>query len=261
MNWTLIFLGSIVTLGATSLGALPALMLHTLSERTNNILMGFSAGIMLSATSFSLLDPALDLLSNQIGNKTVGSFAVGAMILIGAFFLFLCDRFIPHEHFITGREGRATKIQLKRIWLFVLAITIHNFPEGLAVGSIIGSQSFSLALPVVAGIGLQDFPEGFVVAAAFMSVGYSKKESILAAISTGTVEAIAALLGFGATTFFTILLPWFLAFSGGAMLYVVVEEMIPEIQSKRVSSDASAGLLLGFVMMMILDVVLSTYLV
>lgn len=257
MNWNLIFFGSAVTLAATSIGAIPAFGMRYLSTRTINILMGFSAGVMLSASSFSLIIPALDLAGAQLKNKMVGAILIAIMILLGASLLFLCDKFIPHEHFISGREGGQSSVQLKRIWLFILAITIHNFPEGLAVGSGLGSQSFSLAMPIVFGIGLQDVPEGFVVAAALMSVGYSKKESFLTAVITGIVEAIAALLGFLATTIFTPLLPWFLAFAGGAMLYVVVEEIIPEIQSKKISSDASAGLLFGFVLMMVLDVAFS----
>lgn len=257
MNWSLIFLGSAVTLVATSIGAIPALFLRHLSDRANNVLMGFSAGVMLSASSFSLIIPSLKLATDQMQNKTMGSLVVGGMILLGALFLFLCDKFIPHEHFITGREGGYSSTHLKRIWLFVLAITLHNFPEGLAVGSGLGSQSFTIALPIVVGIGLQDLPEGFVVAAALMSVGYSKRQSLFTAVITGVVEAVAAAVGFMATTFFSLLLPWMLAFAGGAMLYVVIDEMIPEIQSKRISSDASAGVLFGFVLMMFLDVALS----
>lgn len=257
MNWNLVFLGSAVTLAATSIGAIPAFVLSYLSARTINILMGFSAGVMLSASSFSLIIPALELAGAQLKNEIAGAILIALMILLGAFLLFLCDKLIPHEHFISGREGGQSSVQLKRIWLFILAITIHNFPEGLAVGSGLGSQSFNLALPIVFGIGLQDVPEGFVVAAALLSVGYSKKESFLTAVITGIVEAIAALLGFLATTIFAILLPWLLAFAGGAMLYVVVEEIIPEIQSRKISSDASAGLLFGFVLMMVLDVAFS----
>ncbi len=257
MNWQLIFLGSAVTACATTLGALPALWLRHLSERANNVLMGFSAGVMLSASSFSLIVPALHLAAVETKAKFYGALLVGVAILLGAAFLFLCDRLIPHEHFVSGREGGPSSVQLKRIWLFVMAITLHNFPEGLAVGSGVGSQSFSLALPIVMGIGLQDVPEGFVVAAALMSVGYSKWQSIFVAIITGVVEAIASLFGFIATSFFQPLLPWMLAFAGGAMIYVVVEEMIPEIQGKRISSDASGGLLVGFVLMMVLDVALS----
>lgn len=253
MDWQLIFVGSAVTAVATTLGAIPAMGMRKLSARTNNVLMGFCAGIMLSASSFSLIVPALDLGVKQTESRFGTSFAVAAMILFGAFFLSLCNRFVPHEHFHFGLEGGTSKLELKRIWLFVLAITLHNFPEGLAVGSGTGSQSFELALPIIAGIGLQDIPEGFVVAAALLSVGYSRRESLFVAVITGLVEAAGAVFGYLATSFFTILLPWTLAFAGGAMIYVVVEEMIPEIQGKRVSSDASGGLLVGFVTMMILD--------
>lgn len=177
MNWQLVFLGSAVAACATSLGALPALGLRHLSTRSNNVLMGFSAGVMLSASSFSLIVPSLYLAADQTKTKFYGA--------------------------------------------------------------------------------LQDVPEGFVVAAALMSVGYTKWQSIFVAVITGIVEAIAALFGFIATSFFQPLLPWMLAFAGGAMIYVVVEEMIPEIQGKRISSDASGGLLVGFVLMMVLDVALS----
>lgn len=257
MNWQLVFIGSAVTLFSTSLGAIPAIWLRHLSDRTNNALMGFSAGIMLSASSFSLIIPALGLAAIQSGSKFGGASITGFMVLAGALFLYLCNRFVPHEHFVSGREGLSSAVNLKRIWLFVLAITLHNFPEGLAVGSGVGSQSFDLALPIVAGIGLQDLPEGFVVAAALMSAGYSRPESVFVAVITGVVEAFAALLGFVATSFFHPLLPWMLAFAGGAMIYVVVEEMIPEIQRKKTAHEASAGLVLGFVLMMILDVALT----
>lgn len=255
MNWHLMILASAVTALATGIGALPALALRYVSERSKNILMGFSAGIMLAASAFSLIIPALDLSGDQNGGKFLGATIVGVFVLAGALFLYLCNRFVPHEHFVAGREG-GSALQLKRIWLFVFAIALHNFPEGLAVGSGVGSQDFSIALPILAGIGLQDLPEGFVVAAALLSVNYSARESLFVAIITGVVEALAAVLGFIATSFFQPLLPWLLAFAGGAMIYVVVEEMIPEIQEKKVASDASAGLLVGFVVMMVLDVAL-----
>lgn len=256
MNWQLVFLGSAVAAFATSLGALPALGLRHLSSHTNNILMGFSAGIMLSASSFSLIIPSLELAGAQTKSQAAGAIFVAFMILLGGLFLFLCDRWIPHEHFISGREGGPSTVQLRRIWLFVFAIALHNFPEGLAIGSGVGSQDFKLALPIVIGIGLQDLPEGFVVAAALGSVGYGKWESLFVAIITGIVEAIAALAGFIATAIVQPVLPWMLAFAGGAMLYVVIEEMIPEIQRKRIASEATAAILVGFVLMMILDVAL-----
>ncbi|MGE4133855.1 MAG: ZIP family metal transporter [Bdellovibrionales bacterium] len=133
---------------------------------------------------------------------------------------------------------------------------MHNFPEGLAVGSSIGGQSFGLALPVIAGIGLQDLPEGFVVAASLLSVGYGKMASVFVAVITGVVESFAAVIGLLMTSSTHSLLPWALAFAGGAMVYVVLEEMIPEIRSKSPVGEGTAGVLFGFVLMMILDVAL-----
>lgn len=254
MSLDLIIIGSAVTALATSLGALPALFVGYLSKRWNNLLMGFSAGVMLSASAFSLILPALELSKTQFHqNSWLAPSTVGVYILIGALFLLCCNRFIPHEHFVSGREGKAKGLQLKRIWLFVFAIAIHNLPEGLAVGSGAGSHSVDLALPILLGIGLQDIPEGFVVAVALMSVGYSKHKSLAISVLTGVVEAAAAVLGFFATSFFAPLLPVALAFAGGAMVYVVVEEMIPEIHLKSVSNDVSIGIMVGFVLMMVLD--------
>lgn len=257
MNWSLVLLGSAVTALATGLGALPALGVHRLSARSQNVLMGFSAGVMLSASSFSLINPALRLVvEGSAEGKTLNALFVGLAILGGGAFLHLCNRFVPHEHFVSGREGGISSVRLKRIWLFVFAITLHNFPEGLAVGSGMGSQSFSLALPIVTGIALQDFPEGFVVAAALIGAGYTRWQGLWVAFLTGVVEAGAALLGFFATSFVTALLPWSLAFAGGAMIYVVSDEIIPESHRKDHASEATAGLLFGFVLMMVLDVAL-----
>lgn len=258
MNWNLVVIGCLITAGATSLGALPATLLKHLSARMNNILVGFCAGIMLAASSFSLIIPALELSSVQLNSRILGALLTAFLILFGAFFLFLCNRYIPHEHFISGTERNISALHLKRIWLFVLAITIHNFPEGLAVGSGVASQSFKLALPIVFGIGLQDLPEGFVVAAALISVGYTRKQSIYISILTGVVEAVAAVLGFIATAAFVPFLSSMLAFAGGAMIYVVIEEMIPEIQTKKISSDSTGGILFGFVLMMFLDTALNS---
>ena len=256
MDWKLASLGVGVTFLGTGLGALPAFALGSLSARTNNLLIGFSAGIMLSASSFSLILPALGLAKLQCGNPFMGALLVGTLIWFGALFLYLCNRYIPHEHFVSGREGGPTSLQLKRIWLFIFAITLHNFPEGLAVGSSIGGQSLTLALPVIAGIGLQDMPEGFVVAASLLSVGYRRATSIFVAVITGIVESIAAVIGLLMTSSMHSLLPWSLAFAGGAMTYVVLEEMIPEIRSKSPVGEGTAGVLFGFVLMMILDVAL-----
>ncbi len=255
---TLALLGSAVTLFSTSLGALPALFTRRISERAQDVLMGFSAGIMLAATCFSLLVPALRLASEGPRPKTVSGLLVAACLLGGGGFLHLCNRHVPHEHFVKGQEGGPTAAaRLRRIWLFVLAITLHNFPEGLAVGAGVGSMDMTLAAPILVGIGLQDVPEGFVVAVALAGVNYTLRQALFAAFLTGVVEAVAALVGFAATSQAQGLLPWALAFSGGAMLYVISDEMIPESHRKEFAAEATAGLMVGFVLMMFLDTALS----
>lgn len=253
----LALLGSAVTLFSTSLGALPTLLMKRVSERTQDVLMGFSAGVMLAATCFSLLNPALSLAVDQLGNKMLSGAAVACFVLLGGVFLHACDRYIPHEHFIKGREGGPPSVQLKRIWLFVFAITLHNFPEGLAVGSGVGSLDPVVATPILAGIALQDIPEGFVVAMALTGVQYTRWQGLFIAFVTGVVEAVAALIGFAATTQAQSVLPWTLALSGGAMLYVISNEMIPESHRKEFAREATAGLMVGFALMMFLDTSLS----
>jgi ZIP family zinc transporter len=248
--------GSAVTLFSTSAGALPALFMRRISERAQDVLMGFSAGIMLAATCFSLLVPALRLASEAPRPKTLSGLAVAACVLAGGAFLHLCNRYVPHEHFVKGAEGRKAAAQLRRIWLFVFAITLHNFPEGLAVGAGTGSLDPKLAMPILIGIGLQDLPEGFVVAVALTGVGYTLRQSFFVAFVTGVIEALAALLGFAATSQAQGLLPWALAFAGGAMLYVISDEMIPESHRKEFAAEATAGLMVGFVLMMFLDTAL-----
>jgi ZIP family zinc transporter len=253
----LALVGSAVTLFSTSLGALPTFLTKRVPERTQDALLGFSAGVMLAATCFSLLTPALRLAAGVTGGKITAGLGAAACMLAGALFLHLCNKLIPHEHFVRGREGGPPSTQLKRIWLFVLAITLHNFPEGLAVGSGAGSLDPTLAVPIMTGIGLQDVPEGFVVAVALIGVQYTRAQALFVTVLTGVIEAAAALLGFAATSQAQSILPWALALSGGAMLYVVVDEMIPESQRKQFPKEATAGLMIGFVLMMFLDTSLS----
>ena len=253
----LALLGSAVTLFSTSLGALPTLLTKRVSERTRDTLMGFSAGVMLAATCFSLLNPALQLAAERGGHKIFSGAAVAGFVLLSAGFLHLCDRYIPHEHFIKGREGSPPSVRLKRIWLFVFAITLHNFPEGLAVGAGVGSLDPAVATPILVGIALQDIPEGFVVALALIGVQYTRGQGLFIAFLTGVVEAVAALIGFAATLQTRSVLPWMLALAGGAMLYVISNEMIPESHRKEFAREATAGLMVGFVLMMFLDTSLS----
>lgn len=253
----LALVGSGVTLFSTSLGALPAMFTRRVSERTQDVLMGFSAGVMLAATCFSLLAPALRMAVEGTDARVVPGLGVAACVLFGGLFLHLCNRLIPHEHFVKGREGPARAAQLRRIWLFVFAIALHNFPEGLAVGTGTGSLDLAVAVPILVGIALQDIPEGFVVAVALTGVAYGRGHALFVVVLTGVVEAAAALVGFVATSQAQSVLPWALALSGGAMLYVVSDEMIPESHRKEFAKEATAGLMAGFVLMMFLDTSLS----
>lgn len=252
--WALAFIGAAVTAFSTTLGAVPAMIRPHLSARTQDILGGFSAGIMLAATAFSLIIPSLGMFREQTGSNIFAGFLASFMVLMGGVFLHACNRFIPHEHFVKGREGGEAGMRLKRIWLFVFAIGLHNFPEGLAVGSGMGSMDLKIAFPILAGIALQDLPEGFVVAAALLSVSYSRREALMATVVTGLVEGAAALLGFFATVEIAGILPYALAFCGGSMLYVVSDEIIPESHRAGNGAAATAGLMGGFTLMMFLDV-------
>jgi ZIP family zinc transporter len=243
-----------VTFLATSLGALPAAAMGGLSGRKRDLLLGLSAGVMLAATSFSLLQPALDLATVD-RPPLWGASLVALALLMGAALIHAANQMIPHEHFFRGQEGK-NAAALKRIWLFILAITIHNIPEGLAVGVTSGSEIAHISLPVLLGIGFQDIPEGLVVAMALLANGYRTRDSIFVAVVTGAIEALGAVVGYFFVQVTQGVLPWTLAFSGGMMLYVISHEMIPEFHSRGFEKEATFGLMVGFALMMILDVAL-----
>ena len=227
---------------ATGAGALPVLFTRRVSDRVLDVMLGFSAGVMLAATAFSLIVPAIDL-----GGPFVAVFG----IIIGALVLHLIDRFVPHFHPGLGAEGPASR--LSKVWLFVLAITIHNFPEGLAVGVSFGSGDVAAGLVIATAIGLQNMPEGLAVALPLVREGYSRRKSLLYGTLTGLVEPLGGLLGIALVSIFMPILPWGLAFAAGAMLFVVSDEMIPESHRKGFEREATFGLIAGFVVMMLLD--------
>ncbi len=231
---------------ATGLGAIPVLFpsLHSLSHRVKDELLGFAAGVMLAATAFSLLVPSID--------RGGPGMAISG-VLAGALLLDLLDRVIPHEHFEKGREGPASK--LRKIWLFVLAITLHNFPEGLAVGVSFGSQNIADGITVALAIGLQNIPEGLAVAISLLSAGYSRKRAFLYALLTGCVEPLGGLLGISLVSFMHAFLPFGLALAGGAMLFVIGDEIIPETHHGPSARYSTYALMVGFVVMMGLDTI------
>jgi ZIP family zinc transporter len=245
MNAEIIWLGAIASLAAglaTGAGALPVLFTRRISDRLLDVMLGFSAGVMLAATSFSLIVPALDL-----GGPWVAVFG----LILGALVLHLVDRFIPHFHPYIGAEGPPSK--LSKVWLFVIAITIHNFPEGLAVGVSFGSGDAAAGLVIALAIGLQNMPEGLAVALPLLREQYSRSKSLGYATLTGLVEPVGGLLGVALISVFQPILPWGLAFAAGAMLFVVSDEMIPESHRKGFAREATFGLIAGFVVMMFLD--------
>jgi len=244
-------LASLAAGAATGVGALPALFYQRISPRVEDGLLGFGAGVMLAATSFSLILPAIDHAGGGLGAAMI----VAGGMLLGGLFLYLSDHFAPHEHFISGPQG-ADLGRLKRIWLFVIAITIHNFPEGLAVGVGFGGGDIANGLTLAMGIGLQNMPEGLVVALALLREGYSLRYALMVSLLTGLVEPIGGLIGVGVVSVAAPLLPWGLAFAAGAMLYVVSDEIIPESHRKGYEDEATFGVMVGFVIMMLLDVTL-----
>ncbi|MCS7114771.1 MAG: ZIP family metal transporter [Nitrososphaerota archaeon] len=227
---------------ATGAGAIPIFLKRNFSDDTLDVLLGFAAGVMLAATAFSLLVPAIELSGPWI--------AVGALIM-GTFLLHFIDRFIPHFHPVAGPEGPPSK--LSKIWLFIIAITIHNFPEGLAVGVSFGSGEVAAGLVVATAIGLQNAPEGLAVALPLLREKYSKWRSLGYATLTGLVEPVGGLIGIALVSLAHSVLPWGLAFAAGAMLFVVVDEMVPESHKKGFGRKATFGFIGGFVIMMLLD--------
>ncbi len=251
--WQVALLGCLASANATGLGALPVLLTEKISDKLQAILLGFGAGVMLAATCFSLLVPAIDSLHarNILQMQAAGIICAG--MAIGYLFIFLCDRYAPHEHFLKGYEGLQLR-NMSRVWLFIIAITIHNFPEGLAVGVGFGSGDLTEAIPLAIGIGLQNIPEGLVVALALLAERYPKWQAIAIAATTGIVEPIGSLIGYLAVSFVAALLPWGLSFAAGAMLYVISHEIIPESHRKGFDSEATFGLMVGFFLMLFLDV-------
>lgn len=249
-------LGGMVAALATALGAVPILFGKTLSQRTSDTMLGFAAGVMLSASYFSLILPGIAAAETIYGDLVIAALVAGAGIALGAGFVAWLNSTLPHEHFETGPEGGADKKAVARIWLFVIAITIHNFPEGMSIGVAFGGDEISGGISVMTGISLQDMPEGLAVAVAIMGRGYSKWRAFGVAALTGLVEPLGAFIGAGAVSISTQLLPWGLTFAAGAMLYIISHEIVPETHRSGHQNRATVGLIFGLILMMILDVTL-----
>ena len=233
--------------GATVLGALLGFAFKKISHKFSDIVLAFAAGIMLAAAVIGLILPSLDY-----GGKFVLLVTV-AGIFCGALCLNLLDRLVPHLHRLSGVDQEAhpeQSAQLSKILLFVMAIAIHNLPEGIAAGVGFGKGNDGEAITIAAGIALQNIPEGMVIIAPMLAAGMKPVRTFLIAMMTGIVEVLGTLLGYFAVTISTAILPFALAFAGGTMLYVISDEMIPETHAHGSERGATYSLLAGFALML-----------
>ncbi|ACN83132.1 ZIP family metal transporter [Brachyspira hyodysenteriae] len=259
---SLALFGGGITFAFTALGS--ALVFFFMSEIKPKLLAtmyGFAAGVMTAASFWSLLAPSIELSENtNLPNWLIPV----AGFLLGAFFIWVLDKVMPHMHIVNGNEEtEGAKVQLSKSILLFLAITLHNIPEGLAVGVTFGAFSvgdsgvtFNAALALALGIGLQNFPEGAAVSLPLKTTGVSKLKSFSLGAISGIVEPIAAVIGALAVTKLTVILPIALAFSAGAMMYVVIEELVPEAVAEEHNHFGVFGFIFGFAIMMVLDVAL-----
>jgi ZIP family zinc transporter len=254
-------LATLFTWGVTALGAAVVFVFKEVNRKLLDAMLGFAAGIMIAASFWSLLNPAIAL-AEEMGGRPWVPAVVG--FLAGGAFLWAVDKVMPHLHLGFPRsEAEGIKTSWHRSVLLVLAITLHNIPEGLAVGVAFGavasgieSANLGAAVALALGIGIQNFPEGLAVAAPLRREGWSRRKSFAYGQASGLVEPIAGVIGAFAVIWMRPMLPYALSFAAGAMIYVVVEELIPESQLQKNTDLATVGAMLGFAVMMMLDVAL-----
>lgn len=233
--------------GATIVGVLLGFLFQKIPHEWNDLVLGYAAGIMLGAAILGLIIPSLE--SGNVWITLCG-------ILVGSIFLNFADKMTPHLHRITGldQEAHAEKqSRLNKVMLFVMAIAIHNLPEGIAAGVGFGTENIGNAMTVALGIALQNIPEGMVIVTPLILAGVPKVRVFFIACFTGVIEIVGAMLGYGAVTIATSILPFALAFAGGTMLYVVSDEMIPETHSHGYERQATYALIFGFMTMLVMD--------
>lgn len=252
-------MGTLFTWGMTALGSAGVFLTKEVNRNLLNGMLGFAAGVMIAASYWSLLAPAIEMsegLSVPIWFPAVVGF------LFGGIFLFAVDKLLPHLH-MGMEEAEGPKTSWQRSVLLITAITLHNIPEGLAVGVAFGAAAagvegagVSSAIALALGIGIQNFPEGLAVSAPLRREGWTAGKAFMFGQLSGIVEPIAGLIGAAATLMIRPLLPYALAFAAGAMIYVVAEELIPAARSEGHSDIPTIGVMLGFAVMMLLDVAL-----
>ena len=237
----LVFLTALGVGGATIVGSIIGFAVKKLPLRLSELTLSLAAGIMLSASVWGLIIPSM-------GNRSTAETAISAFgVFCGAFFIGLCEKLVPHLRFVAGGEGE----ELDGVLLLVTAMALHNLPEGIAAGVSLGSGNLSGALSVAGGIALQNIPEGMAVIPPMLMAGISRKRAFLLSLATGLSEVAGTFLGYHAVTIFSPLLPFTLAFAGGAMLYVISDEMIP--RAKEQGRAATYVMLAGFCAMLFIS--------
>ena len=258
--YDIVAIGLLIPFAGTVLGsAMVYLLKDKIPPKLEKLLFGFASGVMIAASVWSLLIPSMDMSIQQGGN---GWLPAGLGFLLGVAFLLVLDKVVPHEHAQDSKhEGPQSKLNKRS--MLTLAVTIHNIPEGMAVGvvfagALAGETTISMmgALALAIGIALQNFPEGAIIALPLKAAGNSKHKAFVSGLLSGVVEPIAGLLTILLASFVTPILPYVLSFAAGAMIYVVVEELIPDSQDGQHSDWGTIGVALGFALMMILDVAL-----
>ena len=233
--------------GATVFGALLGFAFKNISHKFSDLVLSFAAGVMLAAAVLGLVIPSL-----EYGGKWALLITI-AGIFTGALCLNVIDKVVPHLHRLVGADIEAhNNANLSKVLLFVTAIAIHNLPEGIAAGVSFGSGNDAEALLIAGGIALQNIPEGMVIIGPMLAAGITPKRTLICALSTGVVEVLGTLLGYGAVSLSTAILPFMLAFAGGTMLYVISDEMIPETHAHGCECGATFALLAGFCLMLLM---------
>jgi ZIP family zinc transporter len=254
----IVWLGALASLLAglaTGIGALAVFFIKSLSDRLQDSMLAGAAGVMLAASFFSLLLPGLEHGEALLGSTWAAALLVIFGIMSGAGALYYIHQKLPHEHFNLGLEG-PDAAHIRRIWLFIIAITLHNFPEGMAVGVGFAGGDVRNGYVLAIGIGIQNIPEGLAVALSLMAIQYSRVRAFTIALLTGLAEPIGGVFGAAMVSLAEPVMPWTLGFAAGAMLFIISNEIIPETHRNSYKTVATFSLLVGFVVMMFLDATL-----
>lgn len=256
-----LILGLAIPLAGTVLGAAGVYAIkERLSDKVNNLVMGFAAGIMIAAAVWSLMIPSMEMVPGS-GMRSILPAVTG--VIAGTLFLLLMDRLTPHRH-AHDESGEGPDINISRTWKLVMAIILHNIPEGMAIGVAFAAVmegnlyvSVAAALALSIGIAIQNVPEGAIVSLPLRTAGNSRNRAFIIGVLSGVVQPVAAIITIWLATIIVPMMPWLLGFAAGAMIYVVVEELIPASTHGRHSNIGPLGFIAGFVIMLLLDAALA----